>query len=333
VRPPGCCVTIHGRACLPRLPAALACRIYLPHLPAAFTYLDSTRGPGFADDSCRMAKSSKSASDAPRTTSRRLPAWVPTAAWCIGLGGTAVALAIGVPRLITRAAHAPLPAPIRVVLRGEPSWLPKDERMAIERGIIKSLASSPFDRDGLIAAQDVAARCGWYSDVQQVHRSNVDEVVVDGRWAIPCALVCDSAGEHLIDTHGRLLPRTYPVGRGPKLLRITGVTMPRPTTLGATWTGDEISAALSMAALISECAWRSQIAAIDLSSWAKDGTLNVTSDKNCQIIWGRAPGKETASEVPAMQKLAALQLAFARSGRVDAGATVLDLRGDLTCAR
>lgn len=286
-----------------------------------------------ADETRRMAKSSKSASDAPRTTPKRLPAWVPTAAWCVCLGGTAIALAIGVPRLLNRAANAPLPAPIRVVLRNEPAWLPKDERVAIERGIIKSLTSSPFDHDGLIAAQSVAARCGWYSDVKQVHRSNVDEVIVDGSWAIPCALVCDADGEHLVDTHGRLLPREYPTGRGPKLLRITGVTMPRPTVIGATWTGDEIVTALSMASLFSECAWRSQIAAVDLSTWAKDGTLAVMSDKNCRIIWGRAPGKETASEVPAMQKLAALQLAFARSGRVDLGQAVLDLRGDFTCAR
>jgi hypothetical protein len=59
----------------------------------------------------------------------------------------------------------------------------------------------------------------------------------------------------------------------------------------------------------------------------------VLSNKNCKIIWGRAPGKETASEVPATQKLAVLELAFAKSGRVDTGAAELDLRGDLTCAR
>ena len=280
-----------------------------------------------------MAKSSKSASDAPRTSPKQLPTWLPTAAWSVCLGGVAIALAVAVPRLLYSTANATLPAPIRVVLSDQPTWLPKDERAAIERGIIKSLASSPFDRDGLIAAQDVATRCGWYSDVQQVHRANVDEVIVEGSWAIPCALVCDADGEHLVDTRGRLLPRTYPTGRGPKLLRINGVTMPRPTTIGAQWTGDEIATALTMATLFSERKWRSQIAAVDVSSWTKDGTVTVLSNKNCKIIWGRAPGKETASEVPATQKLAVLELAFAKSGRVDTGAAELDLRGDLTCAR
>ena len=77
------------------------------------------------------------------------------------MGGVAIALAVAVPRLLNSTANATLQEPIRVVLSDQPTWLPKDERAAIERGIIKSLASSPFDRDGLIAAQDVATRCGW----------------------------------------------------------------------------------------------------------------------------------------------------------------------------
>jgi hypothetical protein len=133
------------------------------------------------------------------------------------------------------------------------------------------------------AANDFSKIQGRFKTRLSLSSANVDEVIVEGSWAIPCALVCDADGEHLVDTRGRLLPRTYPTGRGPKLLRINGVTMPRPTTIGAQWTGDEIAAALTMATLFSECAWRSQIAAIDVSSWTNDGTVTVLSDKNCKI--------------------------------------------------
>ena len=281
-----------------------------------------------------MAKSTKSSKSESTSTSFRLPGWFPAAASGVALGGVALALVLWVPRLFNQVHTAPLGSPIRVVLRNHPDWLPKDERIAIERGVIKSLGSSPFDHEGLVAARNSVARCGWYTDVAQVRRSDIDEVIVDGTWAIPFALVCDAAGEHLVDTRGRLLPRNYAAGRGPRLLRISGVSMPMPAACGAVWPGDEVSAALAMATLVVDRAWRTQIAAVDVSGWANDGILRMRTDRGREIVWGRAPGKESATEVPAIQKLAALQLAFDRSGRIEGSApNAIDLRGDLTVTR
>ena len=62
--------------------------------------------------------------------------------------------------------------------------------------------------------------------------------------------------------------------------------------------------------------------------------MRLRTDTGCEIVWGRAPGTETASEVPAVQKLAVLQYAFDHAGRIDAGAAhAIDLRGDFTVAR
>jgi hypothetical protein len=281
-----------------------------------------------------MAKSTKSSKSESASTSFQLPAWFPAAACGVALGGVAIALALWVPKLFNQVHTAALANPIRVVLRDQPEWLPKDDRIAIERGVIKSLGASPFDRDGLVNAREAVARCGWYTDVAQVRRSDVDEVIVDGTWAIPFALVCDAAGEHLVDTRGRILPRNYPAGRGPKLLRISGVAMPMPAAYGSVWPGDEVSAALAMASLVADRPWRAQIAAVDVSGWAKDGLLRMRTDRGREIVWGRAPGKESATEVPAIQKLAAMQMAFDRSGRIEGGApNVIDLRGDLTVTR
>jgi len=281
-----------------------------------------------------MAKSTKSPKSESTSTSFRLPGWSSAAACGIALGGVALALVLWVPRLFNQVHTAPLAIPIRVVLRDQPEWLPKDDRVAIERGVIKSLGSSPFDRDGLVSARNSVAQCGWYTNVAQVRRSDVDEVIVDGTWAIPFALVCDAAGEHLVDTRGRLLPRNYAAGRGPRLLRISGVSMPMPAACGTAWPGDEVAAALAMATLVADRGWRTQIAAVDVSGWANDGILRMRTDRGREIVWGRAPGKESATEVPAIQKLAALQMAFDRSGRIEGSApNAIDLRGDLTVTR
>ena len=281
-----------------------------------------------------MAMPRTKTSDESTTRTPKLPRWAEPAAWATALAGLTVALAVWVPRLADRAAGAPLPAPIRVVLADAPAWLPRDERIAIERTVLRSLGSSPFDQDGLREAMDAVRQCGWHADVRQVHRTDVDEVVVEGAWAVPFALVCDAAGEHLVDTHGRLLPRQYPAGQGPKLLRIKGVSTPRPASFGQAWPGAEVTAALRMASFFVDRPWRGQVASVDLSTWSKDGTIRLATDRGCELVWGRAPGDESPAEVPAMQKLGALQLAFDRSGRIDGGdRTSIDLRGDYTLAR
>lgn len=256
------------------------------------------------------------------------------AGWVVGIGGIIAAIAISVPRLLDRTAASHSTVPIKVVLANEPSWLPKDDRRAIELGVLKSLNGSPLDREGLQAARTVAEGSGWFDRVDQVRRPDTGAVVVEGVWAVPFALVSDAQGEHLVDTKARLLPRSYAAGQGPALLRIRGVTVPRPTQFGATWQGADLDAALEMAALIAARAWKNQIAGIDVTTFAADGMVRLRTEAGCELVWGRTPGHEGASEVPAHQKLAALQFLHDRYGRIDAGCEqALDLRSDVVGAR
>lgn len=255
-------------------------------------------------------------------------------AWVFGIGGIIVTASVLVPRLVQRTASAQPSSPVRVVLVNEPSWLPKEDRRALEIGVLKSLSGGPLDREGLQSAMTVAERSGWYDTVHQVRRPDLDRVEVEGVWATPFALVSDAHGEHLVDTKARLLPRTYAAGQGPNLLRIQGVTQTRPVEHGAAWQGADVNAALHMAALMNERAWKTQIAAIDVSTFTRDGIVRLRTDKGCELVWGRTPGQENAAEVPAHQKIAALQYLYDHYRRIDAGCEqVLDLRSDVVGAR
>lgn len=256
------------------------------------------------------------------------------AGWGILIGAVIAGGAVLVPRLVERAAQAQPSAPIRVVLADEPNWLPSEDRRALELAVLKSLTGGPMDREGLQTALAAVGQSGWYDAVHQVRRPDMDVVVVEGTWAIPFALIGDAYGEHLIDTKGRLLPRTYAAGQGPLLLRIIGAAQPRPAQPGETWQGADVSAALQMAALMQDRPWRGQIVAIDVSSFAQDGIVRLRTERGCELLWGRTPGQESASEVPAHLKLAALQYLHDHHGRVDAGCEqVLDLRSDVIGAR
>ena len=87
-----------------------------------------------------MARSRTKPAPAERTASATgtTPGWVAPTAWCTGLVATAIGLAIWVPKLLERTAERPLPAPIRVVLGGAPDWLPADERLAMQRAVLRS---------------------------------------------------------------------------------------------------------------------------------------------------------------------------------------------------
>lgn len=282
----------------------------------------------------KTAKDGSKAGAAARMDWNRITDWATLAGWGFGLAGIAVALGVWVPKLVERVGSEPLRAPVRVRFADEPAWLPRQDRLVLERDVVKCLAGGPFDQAGLAKAMDAARASGWFETVTQVRRTDTDLVVVEGAWAAPFALVCDASGEHLVDTKGRLLPRSYAAGQGPKLLRIQGVTQPCPTAFGATWPGAEVGAALQMAVLIQARPWKSQVAAIDLTGYAREGIVRLRTDTGCEIVWGRAPGTETASEVPAVQKLAVLQYAYDHGGRIDAGAAhAIDLRGDFTVAR
>lgn len=270
----------------------------------------------------------------PAASKRSFALYAELAGWVFGLGGLVACAAVFVPRLVERTANAQPMEPVRVVFAGEPSWLPKADRRTLEVGVLKCLSGGPFDQEGLRSARDVAQRSGWYDQVTQVRRSDLSEVVVEGVWAVPFALVADASGEHLVDTKGRLLPRTYAAGQGPALLRISGVTGARPTECGAPWTGSDLQAALEMAALMGQKPWSNQIAAIDVGTYAQDGIVRLRTERGCELIWGRSPGSEGAAEVPALQKLAALQYLYDRLGRLDAGREqTLDLRSDVVRAR
>ncbi len=278
-------------------------------------------------DTCRIMAKKSAATTANRSA---ILNYAVLAGWVVGVGGLIVAAVVLVPRLVERVGAQAPSAPIRVTLVNEPAWLPNEDRRAIQLGVIKSLTGGPLDREGLQAAKGAVESSGWFLKVNQVSRPDPEQVVVQGEWSTPAALICDGQTEQLVDTKARLLPRSYPAGQGPKLLRIQGVAQGRPAAPGAVWSGGDLAAALEVAALANDRAWRTQIAAIDVSGFGRDGMVRLRTDAGREIIWGRTPGKEGAAEVPAVQKLAALQYLFDHSGRIDAGCEqVLDLRADI----
>jgi len=257
------------------------------------------------------------------------------AAWSATFIGAALALGMGVPMLRNEALGNHSDGPLRVRFENRPTWMTDAELGPLADAVAEQLSGSPMDRAGLQRAKEALLNTGWFDEVKQVRRSGDDEVAIEASWATPFAVVREGGYDHLVDSQCRLLPRCYRPGTAPRgFMRIEGATQPRPTTYGTRWGGDDLFSAMALARLIDERAWRSQIAWIDLSECANDGCLRFKTGRGCTVKWGRAPGREGASEVPARQKLEYLGWLNDHYGRIDAGCEdQLDLLSDYASVR
>ncbi|MSR28303.1 MAG: hypothetical protein EXS03_01850 [Phycisphaerales bacterium] len=261
----------------------------------------------------------------------------PAAAWVLALGTlltlTIIAFGWSVPALRS-SASAGSHERMEASFVGTPRWMTPSDLAPIQEVALREAGPSAYDRAGLERARAALEASGWFDSVAQVRRTSSSKIEIDGTFAEPTALVADRDGDHLVDSRGRLMPRSYAFGTAPAITRITGVFLKRPSRPGEMWPGADLLAGLEMAKLVASQRWRAQIASIDVSSFREFQTISLTTTGGCRLNWGRAPGAEAAAEVPASQKLRYIDLLQSQHGRLDAaGPHSIDLSVDYVGSR
>ena len=246
-------------------------------------------------------------------------------------GGLAIigAWILGVPRLEVYAAAAGN-GEIEVRFIHAPGWVTEELQghlEAIARGELSGglLAQEDLERVGLALRED-----GWIEQVRQVRRVGEQAISIEADFASPFAVVRDGEGDHLVDGKGKLLPLTIPAGSKHQLIAITNTHFPRPMRAGLLWEGMDVTAGLLVLEQIRDKPWlkQGQVVAIDLTGFMETGMVTLVSDRGCRIIWGSAPGKETALESLAKRKLDYLKYQYEQFGHIDLGHTgEIDLTG------
>ena len=240
--------------------------------------------------------------------------------WTTSFALMALALGMGVPILQREAAARKSDVAFQVEFSSRPAWMSEADLTPLADVVAERLNGSPMDRAGLTEARDALMQTGWFSEIKQVKRSGMSEVSVDAVWTIPFAVVREGGYDHLIDIDGKILPRCYRAGTAPtSMIRIENASFGRPASFGDEWAGKDMRGAVALARLIDDHPWRAQIACIDLDRTKEDACLRIKTNRGCTIKWGRAPGSESAAEVPSRQKIEYLQWLFDHYGRIDAG--------------
>ena len=255
--------------------------------------------------------------------------------WVLGAGGLVTAWVLGTPRLEAYASAHQADGDVVVRLVDLPTWVEADLESMLVETAVGHIGDDPLQRADLMDAREALLATGWFVSVDQVRRVGTRVVDVTATLAEPFAVIRDRSRvqDHLVDAHGRVLPRTYAPGERSGYIGLTGARYSAPTHSGMTWPGADVAAALDVLALISDKPWLDQVVRIDLSRHRKDGSIRLVTDRDCTIVWGRAPGDEAGSDVPASQKLSYLDYHYEQYGHIDRGLEELDITGDVVVGR
>jgi hypothetical protein len=147
----------------------------------------------------------------------------------------------------------------------------------------------------------------------------------------------------LVDAEAVLLPGKYGqnlpgivLGRDGRVnIRIIeGVECPKPSRPGQRWNGDDLLAGLDLAKILygqkfTEDIWKVSVSNFQGRKFPLEAHLVLETRYDTEIRWGRpVSARDAFVEVPAAQKLAAIERLYQLSKRSDGNYSWLDLRFD-----
>lgn len=278
----------------------------------------------------------------PALPSVSLPDWNATrtglvvGAWVVAAGAVAAAWVLGVPRLEAYASAHQATDEVQVRFLASPTWVEGDFESKLQEIAASVIDTDPLGRESLVTAREKLLATGWFDEIMQVRRVDPSTVEVDARFAQPFAIIRDrtTRKDHLVDPRGRLLPKHFPEGAAVGFTVIRGARFGHPGRPGRAWPGADVTAALQVLHMMHDRPWRSQVTEVDVTDYLQTSSIRLLTDRGCVIVWGRSPGDESGSEVPAARKIRYLDYHSEQYGHIDRGfLTELDITGDVVIGR
>jgi len=250
----------------------------------------------------------------------------------IGAGAVFVGAAMGVAQLDQQASEFILPAANPSVVVDWPvdstgtTWMPINERERIEQLLSRAVkGGTALSRAPLEEAGRALIATGWIDQMPTVRWTSHGQISIDARWRTPAAAVRVGDREIIIDWNQRVLPLDYALGVSNQIYFINA-DGPLPAT-GERWVGTDLEEGLALFHRLMQAHLLEQVAGFDLGKGAQSGTLRIITNRGASIIWGAGPGHQRPGEEPAGVKIDRLNALLERTGLIDGGAQLVDLRG------
>ena len=212
-------------------------------------------------------------------------------------------------------------------------WMPIAERMRIHAKVQAALSGTkPLSWHPLYQASKALADTGWVNGQPTAHWTDNGSIIIDADWRIPAAVVRKADRDYLIDYDANVLPLDYAHDQSNQFI-IYNPALPYPG-VGNTWNEPEIRDALALLNELKANNLLAQIVGVDLGTKRDHGILKLITNGNARIIFGGGPGRSRPAEMPSQIKIDRLVSLYSKTGRIDAGAYLVDIRGqDITMKR
>ncbi|MGJ8636419.1 MAG: hypothetical protein ACSHX5_06210 [Phycisphaerales bacterium] len=205
-------------------------------------------------------------------------------------------------------------------------WMPISERARINNKLAPALqGSDTLSWHPLYKASRALADTGWVNGDPVARWTETGSITIDAEWRVPAAVVRDNGRDYLIDYDANVLPLDYAPNESNQFV-IHNPALPNPGT-GNTWDEPEIRDALKLLAELKANDLLAQVEGIDLGTNREHGILQIITNGGGRIIFGGGPGRSRPAEMPSEVKIERLQAVQSKTGRIDAGAVLLDVRG------
>ncbi|MFK7759811.1 MAG: hypothetical protein AB8C13_07690 [Phycisphaerales bacterium] len=277
-----------------------------------------------------MAKKKKKKKSNPETTERNKKIML-IAAVVLGTAGVFVSAGMGIKVLDERASE--------LIVQDDPEihiqwgqgasghiWMPIAERERIQARVeaatsgTKALSWHP-----LYQATKALQATGWINETPTARWTEQGSIEIVANWRVPAAAVRVGDRDYIIDYDANVLPLDYPIDQSNQIV-IHHPALPNPGVAN-TWNEPEIHDALRLMTELKENNILAQVIGVDLGTGRDHGVLSLLTNGNAQIVWGGGPGRDRPAEMPSSVKMQRLVSLFNKTGRIDAGLQIVDIRG------
>jgi len=210
------------------------------------------------------------------------------------------------------------------------TWLSERTQQDLTDLASKMVSENPFDRTSLAETCRALESTGWFKKIEFVRRETGGVVRIRGSWRVPGAVVRREGFDHVVSLDGERLPLDYREGKtGGSLKALLNSAYPPPLA-GERWPGGDVQAGLALIGQLHGTAAWPQVAAVDISNYAKNKRLIIITDRGNQVVWGSAPGEFNPNEPDAATKLRRLTTLVSSPDfeqRIDGGKAIIYLTG------
>lgn len=214
------------------------------------------------------------------------------------------------------------------------TWLPRAYQEQLLTLVYSQIQGKhrTFHADELRSIGDSLASTGWFDGKPTVIRNGEGQIIVNGAWRVPAAVVRHQGTDYLISWGGNRMPAQFPAGKS-NMRSIIDPAMGPPAKGGrpdfeTPWAGEDVAASLELLRDVVSKPWAWQVGGVEASKFSSEQNLTLVTTEGTRIFWGGRVSKPKLGDTTTATKFAHLNNLYGMYKRIDANYPLIYINTD-----